>query len=231
VFRRIAILLVAAGGVIFAQPLVVGAAPNRQVTYDLTIGTTWTTNCSGWTFNVTSVTFNTPIIPGSNQWSGPTSHSGAWTYGSPPQETADVQLTLSAILADGTLVFVDVGTTIFEASPCPPTFTAWSSTSTSYVNWTRLAASCSMTPRYYMYTLEDANQPDSWQPYCYIISSNGAPSVEAQARVCSVPGFDHAFQATNMPYAGWVSADCLGNASYGWPAWDPDWYRAKWSTP
>lgn len=84
---------------------------------------------------------------------------------------------------------------------------------------------CGMEPRYYMYTLEDANQPAGWQPYCYVISSNGPPSVESQARVCSVPGFDHVFRATNQPFAGWVYADCMGNASYGWPHWDPAWYR------
>jgi hypothetical protein len=88
-------------------------------------------------------------------------------------------------------------------------------------------ASCPLTPRYYMYTLEDANQPDSWQPYCYVISSMGPPSVESQARVCTVPGYGHTYRATNMPYAGWVVADCHGNASYGWPVWDPAWYRPK----
>jgi hypothetical protein len=87
------------------------------------------------------------------------------------------------------------------------------------------AGACPATPRYFMYTLEDEDQPAGWQPYCYIISSNGSPSTATQARVCSVPGSDHVFRATNVPYAGWVYADCHGKASYGWPEWDPEWYR------
>jgi len=85
-------------------------------------------------------------------------------------------------------------------------------------------SACPATPRYFMYTLEDADQPDGWQPYCYIISSNGTPSVESQGRVCSVPGSGHTFRATNIPYAGWVYADCHGLASYGWPEWQPEWF-------
>ena len=85
--------------------------------------------------------------------------------------------------------------------------------------------SCLQTRQYFMYTLRDANQPSTWQPYCYIISNNGTPSAESQARVCSVPGSDHVFSATNIPYGGWVSADCNGTASYGWPDWQPAWYR------
>jgi hypothetical protein len=87
---------------------------------------------------------------------------------------------------------------------------------------------CAIIPRYYRYTRQDSEQPAGWAPYCYIISNVGPPSVEAQARVCTVPGFEHTYRATNVPYAGWVYADCLGRASYGWPAWDPAWYRGKW---
>jgi hypothetical protein len=91
--------------------------------------------------------------------------------------------------------------------------------------------SCTLTRRYYMYTLQDANQPPSWQPYCYVVSSVGSPSVESQARVCTVPGFEHTYQATSILYAGWVYTDCNGRPYYGWPAWDPAWYRAKFARP
>jgi hypothetical protein len=89
--------------------------------------------------------------------------------------------------------------------------------------------SCSKTPRYYMYTFRDDNQPVTWQTYCYIISSNGYPGVESQARICSVPGFDHVYRATKMVYEGWVYTDCNGIASYGWPDWQPAWYRPKFA--
>lgn len=86
-------------------------------------------------------------------------------------------------------------------------------------------SSCERTSRYFMYTLQDDNQPHTWQPYCYVISNNGVPSVESQARVCTVPGYDHVFRATNIPFGGWVYTDCNGTASYGWPHWKPSWYR------
>jgi hypothetical protein len=88
---------------------------------------------------------------------------------------------------------------------------------------------CPKTPRYYMYTFRDENQPDTWQEYCHIISNNGYPSIESQARICTVPGYDHTYLATKLVYDGWVSTDCHGNASYGWPAWDPSWYRSQYS--
>ena len=89
--------------------------------------------------------------------------------------------------------------------------------------------SCPLTPRYYMFTLEDEYQPPEWQRYCYIISNNGIPSVESQARICSVPGYDHVYRATNIPYGGWVSTDCNGIASYGWPDWQSSWYRPQYA--
>jgi hypothetical protein len=89
------------------------------------------------------------------------------------------------------------------------------------------SVSCPTVPQYYMYTLEDAGQPFSWQPYCYIISSNGYPAVEIQARLCSPAGSDYSFKATNIPFGGWVYSDCRGVASYGWPFWQPEWYRPK----
>lgn len=89
--------------------------------------------------------------------------------------------------------------------------------------------SCSHNKQYFMYTLRDDNQPSTWQPYCYIISNNGIPSVESQDRICSVPGYDHVFRATNIPYGGWVSTDCNGIASYGWPDWQPSWYRPQFA--
>ena len=86
-----------------------------------------------------------------------------------------------------------------------------------------------LVERYYMYTLRDANQPEIWQRYCYIISNNGFPSVESQARICSVRGFDHVYRATSMLYSGWVYTDCNGNPYYGWPAWNPEWYRPEFA--
>jgi hypothetical protein len=88
---------------------------------------------------------------------------------------------------------------------------------------------CPKTARYYMFTLEDENQPPEWQRYCYVISNNGIPSVESQARVCSVPGYDHEYKATNIPYGGWVYTDCHGNSSYGWPDWQSSWYRPSFA--
>jgi hypothetical protein len=84
-----------------------------------------------------------------------------------------------------------------------------------------------LSPAYFMYTLQDAGQPQGWAPFCYIISNHGYPSVDRQATLCSVPGSGHTFQATNAPYAGWVYIDGAGNASYGWPAWNPAWYRPE----
>jgi len=90
-------------------------------------------------------------------------------------------------------------------------------------------SSCPSTKRYYMYTLEDANQPPGWQPYCNIISANGYPSVQIQARLCTPPGAQHSFKATNIPYGGWVSTDCNGIVSYGWPTWQSSWYRPQYA--
>lgn len=86
-----------------------------------------------------------------------------------------------------------------------------------------------LVERYYMYTMRDANQPEGWQRYCYIISNNGFPSVESQARICSVHGIDYVYRATNMPYSGWVSTDCNGNPYYSWPDWNPEWYRPEFA--
>jgi hypothetical protein len=90
-------------------------------------------------------------------------------------------------------------------------------------------STCPSKPRYYMYTFRDDDQPDTWQHYCYIISNNGYPGVESQARICSVPGFDHVYRATNMVYSGWVYTDCHGNASFGWPDWQSSWYRPSFA--
>jgi len=86
-----------------------------------------------------------------------------------------------------------------------------------------------LVERYYMYTLRDANQPEGWQRYCYIISNNGFPCVEAQARICSVRGIDYVYRATSMSYSGWVYTDCNGNPYYGWPYWNPEWYRSEFA--
>jgi len=83
---------------------------------------------------------------------------------------------------------------------------------------------CPVDNQYYMYTFRDDNQPASWQDYCYIISSNGYPSVEAQAYFCSVPGFDHVYIASRLLYSGWVQQDCNQHIHYGWSPWDPSWY-------
>jgi hypothetical protein len=92
-------------------------------------------------------------------------------------------------------------------------------------------AACELEPLYYMYTLRDANQPETWQPFCYVISDQGFPGVERQAQICSVTGFDHTYQATHAPYSGWVSKDCRGNISYGWPDWKSDWFRPEFVKP
>ena len=89
--------------------------------------------------------------------------------------------------------------------------------------------SCELTPRYYMYTLQDANQTSRWAEYCYIISGNGYPNVDIQAKLCTPTGSEHTFRATNIPFGGWVSTDCQGNAFYGWPEWDASWYRSTYA--
>ena len=86
-----------------------------------------------------------------------------------------------------------------------------------------------LVERYYMYTLRDANQPEDWQRYCYVISFNGFPSVESQARICSVRGIDYVYRATSLAYSGWVYTDCNGNPYYGWPYWNPEWYRPEFA--
>jgi hypothetical protein len=98
-------------------------------------------------------------------------------------------------------------------------------TSNCYEN----ASSCAKKPRYKMYTFRDDNQPDTWQEYCYIISNNGYPSVESQAIICSVPGYDYVYKATSMVYSGWVYTDCDGIASYGWQDWQSSWYRPQFA--
>jgi hypothetical protein len=89
--------------------------------------------------------------------------------------------------------------------------------------------SCTLTPSYYMYTLYDENQPPGWQPYCYIISSNGYPGVEIQASLCTPLGSEHTFKATNIPFGGWVYTDCNGRVSYGWPYWQISWYQPQFA--
>jgi len=86
-----------------------------------------------------------------------------------------------------------------------------------------------LVERYYMYTLRDANQPEDWQRYCYVISFDGFPSVESQARICSVRGIDYVYRATSLAYSGWVYTDCNRNPYYGWPHWNPDWYRPEFA--
>jgi hypothetical protein len=88
---------------------------------------------------------------------------------------------------------------------------------------------CPKIPRYYMYTFRDDNQPETWQQYCYIISNNGYPSTESQARICGVPSYDYVYRATNMVYSGWVYTDCYGNATYGWQDWRSNWYRPSFA--
>jgi hypothetical protein len=88
---------------------------------------------------------------------------------------------------------------------------------------------CAATKRYFMYALEDVNQPSGWPPYCYIISHNGIPGVPIQASLCTPPGSDHTFRATNIPFGGWVSTDCRGQVFYDWSAWDPGCYRPEYA--
>lgn len=88
---------------------------------------------------------------------------------------------------------------------------------------------CPNTNLYYMYAFQDEDQPRSWQEYCYIISNNGYPSVISQAKVCSVPGYDHIYRATKLVYSGWVYKDCTERIHYGWPSWEPAWYRSSYA--
>lgn len=91
------------------------------------------------------------------------------------------------------------------------------------------SSSCVSTRRYFMYALQDENQPAGWPPYCYIISGNGIPSAQIQASLCSPLGAAHTFRATRIPFGGWVSTDCQGRVSYGWPDWDADCYRSDYA--
>jgi hypothetical protein len=90
-----------------------------------------------------------------------------------------------------------------------------------------LTTSCPSTNQYYMYAFRDENQPATWQEYCYIISSVGYPSADSQARICSVAGSDHSYRATALMYSGWVYKDCNGLIHYGWPDWDPAWFKSS----
>jgi hypothetical protein len=206
-----------AGAAAIAAPdsLIVDFCHNRGffgITYTFCAIMDFTSDCGGWSALTQDLTnpspyeFCAPFI-------APSQVRGSWTDET-QTESFDWSWSYATALCDSigayiTMLQYDIDYTIMEPGDCP----------------VETARSSCLTPRYYMYTLEDVHQPAGWQPYCYVISSNGPPSVEIQARVCSVPGFDYAFRATNLPYSGWVYADCMGNASYGWPDWQSEWYR------
>jgi hypothetical protein len=163
-------------------------------------------DCQGWQISSVGYSNNGPTYQVWNDLP-PAAWSGSWTD---PSVLESAHLGYSIYLYDVTLDYYFWHTFVFVV-PEPPNC---------------LSVACEQ--QYFMYTMEDAEQPTGWQRFCYIISRNGPPSVEAQARVCSVPGFEHVFRATNSPYAGWVST-CNGRAYYGWPAWDPAWYRPEFA--
>jgi len=144
--------------------------------------------------------------------------SGVWTQPG-VYENYDYDLTLRLWITFSEYIDLNVTETFQEPPVCDSVPTP---TPTQ-------APTCLNTNQYYMYTFQDENQPEKWQEFCYIISGNGYPSVEIQARVCSVPGFDHTYRATKMVYSGWVVKDCTGHLSYGWPAWDTLWYRSSYA--
>jgi hypothetical protein len=174
-----------------------------QIRFDVT--------CDGWRWEVTSYTYGEPNItvwatewiPWSDQWNDPYAlETDILTF----RFTVRNQSTGAT---DGPYVMYFQ---IKEPGTCP-------------------VAPCTLEPLYYMYTLYDSNQPETWQPFCYVISDQGFPSVERQAQICSVDGFDHTYQATHGPYSGWVSRDCRGNIKYGWPDWKAEWYRSEFAVP
>ncbi len=205
---------------------IVNFCHNRVIpggTYTFCAIVEFSSDCDGWSVNPPIFTNPSPYhigvkvwpyIPFSLPWiddSQIESYDWIWSYATALWDSAGNYITM--------LQF-DVAFTIVEPENC---------TVNPIPSSVDPVLSCPLTSRYYMYTLTDENQPPEWQRYCYIISSNGIPSVESQARICSVPGYDHVYRATNIPYGGWVSTDCNGNPSYGWPAWQSSWYRPQYA--
>ena len=92
--------------------------------------------------------------------------------------------------------------------------------------------SCPWTKRYFMYVYQDLNQPETWQPYCYIISGmTETPSAEDVARICTPAGSDYTFSVSNMVFKGWVYTDCQGGHHFGWPDWKPEWFNEDFARP
>lgn len=91
---------------------------------------------------------------------------------------------------------------------------------------------CSWTKRYYMYVYQDLNQPETWQPYCYIISGMyDLPSAGDVARICTPAGSDYTYSPTSMVYKGWVFTDGHGGHHFGWPDWQPQWFNPDFARP
>lgn len=91
---------------------------------------------------------------------------------------------------------------------------------------------CPWTKRYYMYVYQDLNQPENWQPYCYIISGmTDTPSVEDVVRICTPPGSDYTFSVSNMVFKGWVYTDGHGGHHFGWPDWQAVWFNEEFARP
>jgi hypothetical protein len=92
--------------------------------------------------------------------------------------------------------------------------------------------SCPWTKRYFMYVYQDVNQPENWQPYCYIISNmTDTPSAADVSRICTPAGSDYTFSVTNTVYKGWLYTDCHGGHHFGWPDWQSDWFSEEFARP
>ena len=179
--------------------------------YEFCIKVVFDLDCNGWTYTGWIDRHNYPPIGGAAIGIEiPVDMSGSWTIDDVPEKYTWV----------GNFYFhMGIGPVLSVEFPVTVVLR----------DCDYLPKSCSHKKEYFMYTLRDDNQPPTWQTYCYIISNNGIPSVESQARICSVPGHDHVYRATNIPYGGWVSTDCNGIASYGWPDWQSSWYRPQYA--
>jgi len=183
----------------------------EQCIYDggVCVRLVYTVDCNGWEWSYLVISSQPPYYLGVTNFY---LYNGTWTN---PAELESGQITGTVevmLIATGeSLGEYEFVFEISEPSECLP-------------------RSMQLTPKYYMYTLRDSNQPDTWLDYCYVISDEGFPSVERQAAICSVPGFDYTYQATQLIFSGWVSLDANGQPHYGWPAWKHEWYRPEFAS-
>ena len=165
-----------------------------------------------------NITAGPPLIPGSDPLSETWSNLG--------KDTATIYYNIRWTYSGIPLNWIRV---YYPAGPDPGSSTVAVTVNRDDCLAPPSSPACELTPRYYMYTLQDANQTSRWAEYCYIISGNGYPNVDIQAKLCTPPGSEHTFRATNIPFGGWVSTDCQSNAFYGWPGWDASWYRSTYA--